>query len=122
LKERPSHKEIFPREFSVSVHGLDEDEALGGGYVRGEASLEGETFPFNGVAFGRFGGHNINVSFEDDILHKLTSFGLGDEEIENFKVAIQLKLLEGDMDLRNLEGHKHEHDHAHGSSKTQSSK
>ena len=53
--KRPSSKEMFSREFEVVVFALDEDQGVGGGYLRGEVSISGITLPFTGVAFGRFG-------------------------------------------------------------------
>jgi len=108
-KKRPLAKDLFPREFEIVVHALDEDQGVGGGYLRGEVSIDGETLPFSGVAFGRFGGHNINIEFEQSGQELERLLGLGEEDIENFKVAVQVRIVQGEMKLENKESHKHEH-------------
>ena len=106
--KRPSSKEMFSREFEVVVFALDEDQGVGGGYLRGEVSISGITLPFTGVAFGRFGGHNISIEFAQSRAELQRTLHLDAQDIENFTTAVQVRIIQGEMDLQNREGHKHD--------------
>ena len=98
---RLNDSEIFSREFNVVVNSVNGDE--GTYYIKGEVSIGGKTIPFNGVAFGRVGGHNISADFDDDAIKVLKAMDFQDVEIENLEVAIQVRLLQGEMVVKKTE-------------------
>ena len=99
---------MFSREFEIVVFALDEDQGVGGGYLRGEVSIDGMTIPFTGVAFGRFGGHNISIEFGQSNAELKRILGLEDQDIEDFTTAVQVRIVQGEIELQNKEGHKHD--------------
>ena len=95
MKEIPSRNEIFAKSFEAIVTSIKGKEGMY--HLRGHLIFDGEELPFRGVAFGRFGGHNVSVDFPKNTVKKLKQKGLTAEEIQNFEVAAQVKILKGEM-------------------------
>lgn len=93
--EANQRNSTFPKQFEAIVTGVRGKEGLY--YFRGHIVLEGESFPFRGVAFGRFGGHNVSVEFLKNAGRGLRKKGLGEQDIENLEIAAQVKILQGEM-------------------------
>ncbi len=64
--------------------------------VVGNFSIEQNSFPFTGIAFGRIGGQNVGVKLTEDIEKKIVELGYNlDEVIE----TLQKNLIHGDLTL-----------------------
>jgi hypothetical protein len=95
MKEIPSRDEIFQMPFQAIVTSIKGKEGMY--YLRGHIIFNGEQLPFRGVAFGRFGGHNVSVEFLKSALKRLKQKGLTEQEIQDFEVAAQVRILQGEM-------------------------
>ena len=65
--------------------------------LRGYVLLNEKKFHFNALAFGRIGGHNINLNLSKKTLAELTKMGLDGEKLT---LDLQRKLIEGDVILK----------------------
>ena len=64
--------------------------------IVGKFSIEQNSFPFTGIAFGRIGGQNVGVKLTDDVEKKIVELGYNlDEVIE----TLQKNLIHGDLTL-----------------------
>ena len=62
----------------------------------GNFSIEENSFPFTGIAFGRIGGQNVGVKLTEDVEKKIDELGYNiDEVIE----TLQKNLIHGDLTL-----------------------
>jgi hypothetical protein len=93
--EESARNSIFPKQFEAIVTSLKGKEGMY--YLRGYIMLEGETFRFRGVAFGRFGGHNVSVEFFKNAKRRLRKKGLTEQDVENLEISAQVKILQGEM-------------------------
>ena len=64
--------------------------------LRGYFIVKDTKLKFNAIAFGRIGGHNISLNLTKKTLSKLGEFGY---DTENFQLALQRKLVEGEVNL-----------------------
>lgn len=64
--------------------------------VRGHFVIDDLRFPFSALAFGRIGGHNINLKLAKTTYDSLRKKGYNPERVE---LEIQQKLIEGDIIL-----------------------
>jgi len=94
MEETPRN-EIFARPFEAIITSIKGKEGMY--HLRGHVIFDGEELPFRGVAFGRFGGHNVSVGFLKNTVKRLKQKGLTEVEIQNFEVAAQVKILQGEM-------------------------
>jgi len=67
--------------------------------LNGYFTLDGERIRFQGIAFGRIGGHNIHVKISKRAEAMLKRMGYDPEHV---LVAVQMKMIEGDI---TIEGH-----------------
>ena len=65
--------------------------------LNGVFFLQGKEFRFKALAFGRIGGHNINLTIPKIALNEIVKMGL-DPEVVYLK--IQRKLVEGEVELQ----------------------
>ena len=75
------------------------EKAQGGQYaskLRGYFIVKNTKLKFNAIAFGRIGGHNINLNLTKKTLSKLKEFGY---DTEDFQLVLQRKLVEGEVIL-----------------------
>ena len=64
--------------------------------IVGNFSIEKNSFPFTGIAFGRIGGQNVGVKLTEDVEKKIVELGYNlDEVIE----TLQKNLIHGDLTL-----------------------
>ncbi len=105
MKEIPSRNEIFTKPFDAIVTSIKGKEGMY--HLLGHVVFDGEELPFRGVAFGRFGGHNVSVEFLKNTMKRLKLKGLTGEEIQNLEVAVQVKIIQGEMTVEQ-KGRKHQ--------------
>ncbi|MEM2101856.1 MAG: hypothetical protein QXS98_04950 [Candidatus Nitrosocaldus sp.] len=67
--------------------------------LNGYFTLDGVRIRFQGIAFGRIGGHNIHVKISKRAEAMLKRMGYDPEHV---LVAVQMKMIEGDI---TIEGH-----------------
>jgi len=64
--------------------------------INGNFTIDGNTFRFNGIAFGRIGGQNVGVKISKATEAKLKNLGYDAEQII---MQLQKKLLQGELSL-----------------------
>ncbi|MBM3898372.1 MAG: hypothetical protein FJ358_07625 [Thaumarchaeota archaeon] len=101
MEEDHSRSGMFSKPFQTIVTSIKGKEGMY--HLRGHIVFDGEDLPFRGVAFGRFGGHNISVEFLKNTVQRLKQKGLTEQEIQNFEVAAQVKILQGEMTVKQKE-------------------
>ena len=62
----------------------------------GHFVLNEEKFRFTAIAFGRIGGHNVNLRLSKKSADRLRGMGFNPEDVE---LAVQRKIIEGDIVL-----------------------
>lgn len=62
--------------------------------VNGYFTVRGEKIKFKAIAFGRIGGHNVNVKITKKSEEKLRKMGIDPEELI---IKVQRKMVLGDM-------------------------
>jgi len=62
--------------------------------VNGYFTVRGEKIRFKAIAFGRIGGHNVNVKIAKKNEEKLRKMGIDPEELI---IKVQRKMVLGDM-------------------------
>lgn len=62
--------------------------------VNGYFTLRGERIKFRAIAFGRTGGHNVNIKLTKKDEERIRKMGLDPEEMI---IKAQRKMVEGDM-------------------------
>ena len=64
--------------------------------IVGNFSIEKNSFPFTGIAFGRIGGQNVGVKLTEEVEKNIVQLGYNlDEVIE----TLQKNLIHGDLTL-----------------------
>ncbi len=69
--------------------------------IKGYFLIDDKRFRFNGIAFGRIGGHNINVRLSKAAQKRLRDLGYDPEEII---IEVQRMMVQGDMEIINKNG------------------
>lgn len=64
--------------------------------IKGYFILDNERFNFNGIAFGRIGGHNINIKLSKKDQRRLSTLGYDPESII---IQVQRMMVEGDLEI-----------------------
>ena len=77
--------------FVTNARGSEIASKLTGYFI-----INNQKFNFTAIAFGRIGGHNINLKIAKKTLEKIKKMGLNSEVLH---ITIQRKLIEGDIIL-----------------------
>ncbi len=64
--------------------------------IKGYFILDNEKFNFNGIAFGRIGGHNINIKLSKKDQKRVKEAGYDPEDII---IKVQRMMIEGDLEV-----------------------
>ncbi len=64
--------------------------------ITGVFTLDGNSFKFNAIAFGRIGGHNIGAKISKKVEKNLINLGYDVDEVIN---ELQQRLVRGDISL-----------------------
>ncbi|HJT10019.1 MAG TPA: hypothetical protein VJ771_04480 [Candidatus Nitrosotalea sp.] len=64
--------------------------------LTGVFTLDGHSFKFNAIAFGRIGGHNIGAKISKAVEKELVKLGYNVDDVIN---ELQQKLVHGDISL-----------------------
>lgn len=62
--------------------------------VNGYFTVKGEKIRFRAIAFGRIGGHNVNVKIAKSNIVKIRKMGFDPDQLI---IKVQRKMVEGDM-------------------------
>lgn len=62
----------------------------------GHFVLNKEKFRFTAIAFGRIGGHNVNLRLSKNSVDRLRGMGFDPDDVE---LTVQRKIIEGDIVL-----------------------
>ena len=62
--------------------------------VNGYFTVAGEKIRFKAIAFGRIGGHNVNVKISKSGMEKIRKMGIDPDQLI---IKVQRKMVEGDM-------------------------
>jgi hypothetical protein len=62
--------------------------------VNGYFTIHGEKIRFKAIAFGRIGGHNVNVKIAKSTAERIRKMGIDPEQLI---IKVQRKMVEGDM-------------------------
>jgi hypothetical protein len=68
--------------------------------LNGYFIINEKSFRFSAIAFGRIGGHNINLKISNLSINKLKKMDIDPEKLQ---LIIQRKLIEGDVTLLKAE-------------------
>jgi hypothetical protein len=68
--------------------------------LNGYFIINEKSFRFSAIAFGRIGGHNINLKLSNLSINKLKKMDIDPEKLQ---LIIQRKLIEGDVTLLKAE-------------------
>ncbi|MEO9366173.1 MULTISPECIES: hypothetical protein [Candidatus Nitrosocaldus] len=82
----------------VYVTGVDASDVTS--RLNGYFTLDGAKIRFQGIAFGRIGGHNIHVKISKRAEAMLKRMGYDPEHV---LVAVQMKMIEGDITIEERE-------------------
>lgn len=74
-----------------NVHGSQIAAKITGNFV-----VDGRSFKFNAIAFGRIGGHNIGAKISKSTEKELTKLGYSVDDVVN---QLQQKLVRGDISI-----------------------
>jgi hypothetical protein len=66
--------------------------------LNGYFIVNDQSFNFSAIAFGRIGGHNINLKLSNSSINKLKKMNIDSEKLQ---LIIQRKLIEGDVNILN---------------------
>jgi hypothetical protein len=66
--------------------------------LNGYFIVNDRSFKFSAIAFGRIGGHNINLKLSNSSINKLKKMNIDSEKLQ---LIIQRKLIEGDVNILN---------------------
>ena len=100
--ESKPREQIFTKPFEAFVTSINGKEGMY--HLRGHVKLDEEEYRFRGVAFGRFGGHNVSVKFLKNTKRSLEKKGLTEEEIQDLEIAAQVKIVQGEMTVLEQKG------------------
>lgn len=64
--------------------------------IKGYLLINEEQIKFNGIAFGRIGGHNVNIKLSKKEERRLEELGYNPEEVI---IKAQRMLIEGDIEI-----------------------
>ena len=64
--------------------------------INGYFTVRGEKIMFRAIAFGRIGGHNVNVKIAKKNEKKLRNMGIDSEDL---LIKVQRKMVLGDMNM-----------------------
>ncbi len=64
--------------------------------IIGNFSIEENSFPFTGIAFGRIGGQNVGVKLTEDVEKNIVELGFNLNEVIE---TLQKNLIHGDLTL-----------------------
>jgi hypothetical protein len=78
--------------FVTKASGGEFASKLNGYFVVNDLS-----FKFSAIAFGRIGGHNINLKLSNLSINKLKKMNIDSEKLQ---LIIQRKLIEGDVNIQ----------------------
>lgn len=62
--------------------------------VNGYFTVRGQKIRFRAIAFGRVGGHNVNVKIAKSNMEKIRKMGIDPDQLI---IKVQRKMVEGDM-------------------------
>ena len=62
--------------------------------VSGYFTIRGQKIRFRAIAFGRIGGHNVNVKIAKSNMERIRKMGIDPDELI---IKVQRKMVEGDM-------------------------
>jgi hypothetical protein len=62
--------------------------------VNGYFTVRGEKIRFKAIAFGRIGGHNVNVKIAKNNMERIRKMGVDPDQLI---IKVQRKMVEGDM-------------------------
>ena len=68
--------------------------------LNGYFIINDQNFKFSAIAFGRIGGHNINLKLSNLSINKLKKMNIDSEKLQ---LVIQRKLIEGNVNILNNE-------------------
>src|SRR5262245_24889005 len=66
--------------------------------LNGYFIINDQSFKFSAIAFGRIGGHNINLKLSNLSINKLKKMNIDSEKLQ---LVIQRKLIEGNVNILN---------------------
>jgi len=64
--------------------------------ITGTFTIDGHSFRFNAIAFGRIGGHNVGAKISKSTQKELIKMGYNIDEVI---ISLQSNLLQGDLTL-----------------------
>ena len=64
--------------------------------ITGTFTIDGHSFRFNAIAFGRIGGHNVGAKISKSVQKELAKMGYNADEVLDM---LQHKLVHGDITL-----------------------
>ncbi len=64
--------------------------------ITGIFTLDGHSFKFNAIAFGRIGGHNVGAKISKTVQKELVKLGYNADDVIN---ELQQKLVRGDISI-----------------------
>ena len=64
--------------------------------ITGVFTVDGHSFKFNAIAFGRIGGHNIGAKISKTVQKELVKLGYNVDDVIN---ELQQKLVRGDISI-----------------------
>ena len=64
--------------------------------ISGVFTIDGRSFRFNAIAFGRIGGHNIGAKISKSVQKEIVKLGLNVDEVIDM---LQHKLVHGDITI-----------------------
>lgn len=99
------------RNVSVEYRILIEDVSGGdiANIIRGHIIVKNQEVPFTGIAYGRYGGQNVVPKISAVAKKKLKQLF---EDYDAFEEDLQLRLVEGDFDMKEGQSaHSHTHQH-----------
>ena len=64
--------------------------------IHGYFVINDESIKFTSIAFGRIGGHNVSIKLSNVAIAKIKKMNI---DPENLQLAVQRKLIEGDVNL-----------------------
>ena len=62
--------------------------------VNGYFTVRGQKIRFRAIAFGRIGGHNVNVKIAKSNMERIRKMGIDPDQLI---IKVQRKMVEGDM-------------------------
>ena len=81
----------------IKITEVEVDEPLT--FFKGTATVDNYEVSFEGVLFKSVGGPNVNVKLDDESRNRLRENGVGDSTIEEIETNLQLRILEGEMEM-----------------------